>query len=441
MPVEPLANAHGSTTPTSYSHAELAEMLFDVESDLVERKETFGGDARDSVRRAICAFANDLPNHRRAGVIFIGARDDGTPAGLEINDALLLKLAHCKTDGNILPLPTMTVHKHAFDGGDIAVITVTPADSPPVRYRGRICIRIGPRRALASAQDERILNEKRCHADTPFDVHPLRAATLDDLDLRRFELLYLPEAFSADVLEKNDRTIEERLAATKMIASVDEPVPTVLGMLVLGRKPTDFLPGAYVQFLRIAGEERGAPIIDSARIDEPLGEAMSTLDTILRAHVRTSVEVGTARTEIRHATYPLPALQELVRNAVMHRGYESGQGPVQVYWFNKHIEIINPGGAYGDITPENFGQPGLVAYRNPNLADAMRVTGLVQRYGFGIPLARRELLANQQEPPEYRVDGHWVRCTVHANADWLGFRRGRGAAQRRWRNAAWRGRR
>ena len=133
---------------------------------------------------------------------------------------------------------------------------------------------------------------------------------MDDLDLRRFELLYLPEAFNADVLEKNDRTIEERLAATKMIASADEPVPTVLGMLVLGRKPTDFLPGAYVQFLRIAGEERGAPIVDSARIDEPLGEAMSTLDTILRAHVRTSVEVGTARTEVRHATYPLLALQE-----------------------------------------------------------------------------------------------------------------------------------
>ena len=422
MPAEPPANTHGSVATPPYSSTELAAMLVDVESDLVERKETFDGDAPNSVRQAICAFANDLPNHRRAGVIFVGARDDGAPVGLEVNDALLLKLAHCKTDGNILPLPTMTVHKHAFDGGDIAVITVAPADSPPVRYRGRIWTRVGPRRALASAQDERILNEKRRYADTPFDIHPLRAATVDDLDLRRFELLYLPEAFNADVLEKNDRTIEERLAATKMIASADEPVPTVLGMLVLGRKPTDFLPGAYVQFLRIAGEERGAPIVDSARIDEPLGEAMSTLDTILRAHVRTSVEVGTARTEVRHATYPLLALQELVRNAVMHRSYESGHSPVQVYWFNKHIEIINPGGAYGDITPENFGQPGLVAYRNPNLADAMRVTGLVQRYGIGIPLVRRELRANQQAPPEYRVDGHWVRCTVRANADWLGFR-------------------
>ena len=423
MPSEPSANPPRSSiaAPEPYTEAQLAAMLADVESDLVERKETFDGDAPNAVRQAICAFANDLPNHRRAGVIFVGARDDGTLAGLEVNDALLLKLAHCKTDGNILPLPTMTVHKHAFGGNDVAVVTVAPADSPPVRCRGRIWTRIGPRRAVASAQDERILNEKRRHGDTPFDAQPIRSATLDDLDLRRFEFLYLPEAFSADVLARNDRTVQERLAATKMIVSADDPTPTVLGMLVLGKAPTDFLPGAYVQFLRIAGEERGDPILDSARIDAPLGEAMNTLDTILRAHVRTAVAVGEARTEVRRATYPLPALQELVRNAVMHRSYEGGNSPIQVYWFDRHIEIINPGGAYGDITPENFGQPGLLAHRNPNLAEAMRVTGLVQRYGLGIPLVRRELRANQQPPPAYEVDGHWVRCSVGARADWPGF--------------------
>ena len=115
------------------------------------------------------------------------------PPAWGVNDALLLKLAHCKTDGNILPLPTMTVHKHTFGGSDMAVVTVTPADSPPVRYRGRIWTRIGPRRAIASAQDERILNEKRRYGDMPFDARPIPAATLDDLDLRRFEFLYLPE--------------------------------------------------------------------------------------------------------------------------------------------------------------------------------------------------------------------------------------------------------
>ncbi len=220
---------------TAYSDVEIQAMMTDVESDLVERKETFDGDAPRTVREAICAFANDLPDRRRPGVVFVGVRDDGTPAGLEINDALLLKLAHCKTDGNILPPPSMTVGKHVLGGKDVAVVTVAPADSPPVRFRGRIWTRVGPRRALASAQDERMLNEKRRHGDAPFDTRPVRGATLADLDLPRFQYLYLPRAFDAEVLARNDRTVEERLAATKMIASVTDPTPTVLGVLMLAR--------------------------------------------------------------------------------------------------------------------------------------------------------------------------------------------------------------
>ena len=77
-----------------YTDVELEALMSDVESDLVERKPAFDGDVPRAVRQAICAFANDLPDRRRSGVVFIGVRDDGTPAGLEINDALLLKLAH-----------------------------------------------------------------------------------------------------------------------------------------------------------------------------------------------------------------------------------------------------------------------------------------------------------------------------------------------------------
>ena len=60
----------------------------------------------------------------------------------------------------------------------------------------------------------------------------------------------------------------------------------------------------------------------------------------------------------------------------------------------------------------NFGRPGAVDYRNPILAEAMRVTGLVQRYGFGIPAARRELRNNGQGEPEFRVEPSSIRCTI-----------------------------
>jgi ATP-dependent DNA helicase RecG len=400
----------------AYTDAELERLLVDVESDLVERKESSRGDAPRTVREAVCAFANDLPNHRRAGVVFVGARDDGTPAGLAVTDELLRQLADVRTDGGIVPPPTLTVAKRVLRGAELAVVVVEPADSPPVRYKGRIHIRTGPRRDTASAQDERILNEKRRHRDRPFDAQGVPSATLVDLNRRVFEDEYVPSAFAPDVVAANDRSYEQRLASTKMVASADAPTPTVVGLLVLGVRPRDFLPGAYVQFLRVAGLEPGDPILDEQVIDGAVADVLRRVDEKLVAHNRTAVDFTHGTLETRVQPYPLVALQQLVRNAVMHRTYEATHAPVHLYWFDDRIEILNPGGVYGVVTPENFGQPGIVEYRNPNLAEALRVLGFVQRFGFGIPTARRELERNGNPAPEFEVRPNHVLCRVRARS-------------------------
>ncbi len=391
-------------------------MLVDLESDLVERKESFGGSAPRMVREAVCAFANDLPGHGRAGVVFVGARDDGGPAGLVVDDQLLRNLSDVKTDGNIVPPPSLSVGRRRLRGADMAVLIVEPSDSPPVRYRGRVHIRIGPRRGIASAQDERILNERRRHRDRPFDVQPVSSASLDDLDRRFFEVDYLPAAVAPEILAQNDRTYEQRLAATKMISAAEEPTPTNLGLLVLGISPRDFLPGAYIQFLRIAGRELADPVADEQLIDGQVGDVLRRVDEKLAAHNRTAVEFTTGPVETRRQPYPLPALQQLVRNAILHRTYEATNAPVRVSWFDDRIEILSPGGPYGAVTVETFGQPGLADYRNPNVAEALRVLGFVQRYGVGIPTARRELDRNGNPPPEFRVERNYVGVIVRAAA-------------------------
>jgi ATP-dependent DNA helicase RecG len=345
-------------------------------------------------------------------VVFVGVRDDGSSSGLVISDELLRQLADIKTDGNIVPPPTLTVAKRQVAGVDVAVVTVAPADSPPVRFRGRIWIRIGPRRALASAQDERVLNEKRRFRDRLFDVRPLYSAAIEDLDRLRFEGEYLPAAVAPDILEANDRTYEQRLAATKMVVAANDPVPTVLGVLVLGKTPVDFLPGAYVQFLRVAGATVGDPIIDEARIAAPILPLVQQLEAKLVAHNRVSVDFTSGPRERRAPQYPLVALQQIARNAILHRTYEGTNAPVRVYWYDDRIEFLNPGGPYGGVTVLNFGEPGLTDYRNRNLAEAMRVLGLVQRFGAGISTAQRELASNGNPPLAFRVDQSHVLVTV-----------------------------
>lgn len=396
--------------------AELEAMLADLESDCAERKETFKGDAPEKVRQAVCAFANDLPGHRRSGVVFIGVSDDGAPVGLTITDELLRTLADIRSDGNIQPIPTMTVEKRLLRGVEVAVITVAPADAPPVRYKGRTYVRTGPRRDIASVQDERILNERRRHRDLPFDLQPVSFATLTDLSRSVFEGEYLAGAFSADVLEANHRSYEERLSSCRMVESVENPVPTVLGSLVLGTRTRDLIPCAYIQFLRLDGSELDAPIIDEAAIDGRLGEVLDRVDEKLKAHISTAVDVRSADKETRRADYPLAALQQLVRNAVMHRRYEGTHAPVRLTWFIDRIEIVNPGGPYGIVTAVNFGQPGVTDYRNPHLAEAMKVLGYVQRFGVGIATARRLLADNGNPPPEFDPRDTHVLVTVRRPA-------------------------
>lgn len=391
---------------SAYDDSQLERFLSDLESDLVERKESLKGDAGTKIREALCAFANDLPAHRRPGVVIVGARDDGTSAHLQITDELLLALADMKTDGNILPPPTIEVQKRRLGGSEYAVVTVWPSDSPPVRYKGRIWIRLGPRRAVASGQDERILNERRRHRDQPFDVRPMVSSSLADIDLRRFEEEYLSAAVARDILDANDRTVEQRLAATKMIVSADEPIPTVLGILVLSPRAQDFIPGAYLQFLRLNGPGLDDGIVDEQRIDGPIPESLRRIDEKLLAHNTTAVDLSTTP-EKRTALYPMLALQQIVRNAVMHRTYESTNAPTRITWYSDRIEVISPGGPFGSVTADNFGDPGVADYRNPNLAEALKVLGFVQRFGVGIAQARRALRENGNPPLEFQVrDSH-----------------------------------
>jgi ATP-dependent DNA helicase RecG len=389
---------------------ELEIFLKDIESDRVERKASIT--ERNKIRQAVCAFANDLPNHRQPGVIFIGANDDGGCANFSITDELLRTLADIRSDGNILPFPMMTVQKKTLGGCNLAVIIVSPSDAPPVRYKGRVWIRVGPRRAIATAEEERRLAEKRLAKDLPFDIQPVHSATLEDLDFDLFRLVYLPSSVSVEIIEENDRPITEQLTSLRFAAVEPQSAPTVLGILVSGKDPAQFLPGAYIQFLRIDGLELTDPIKDQKEIRGPLPDQLKMLDETLQINISTASDITSKPIETRHPDYPIVALQQLARNAVMHRTYEGTNAPVRIHWFSDRIEILSPGGAFGQVNRENFGDPGTTDYRNPHLAEAMKNLGYVQRFGIGIEIARKELEKNGNPPPEFVVEDTFIMAIV-----------------------------
>ena len=96
----------------------------------------------------------------------------------------------------------------------------------------------------------------------------------------------------------------------------------------------------------------------------------------------------------------------------MHRSYEATNTPSRITWFNDRIEVLSPGGAFGTVTRENFGQPGITDYRNPNLAEAMKTLGFVQRFGVGIATAKRLLKENGNPDPEFNIEDTFIQATI-----------------------------
>jgi ATP-dependent DNA helicase RecG len=167
------------------SDAELARLIAEPDSDLVERKESLPSNG-DEIYQVICAFMNDMPGHGVAGVLFIGVKDDGSPANLAVTDELLNTLAQMRTDGNVQPIPDLEVQCRTLGGQKIAVMEVHPVSQPPARFKGQTWIRVGPTRAIATIDQERRLMERRCRARRRSIGAPVWARRSKICTFRRF---------------------------------------------------------------------------------------------------------------------------------------------------------------------------------------------------------------------------------------------------------------
>ncbi len=378
---------------------ELQRLLKDIESDRVERTRATTKTEKDKICEAICAFANDFPNHRQPGYLFIGVDPQGNPVGISVTDKLLEELGAIRSDGNILPTPAMTVEKTGLNGAEFVIVEVFPSDLPPVRYKGRVCIRVGPRRANASEQEERILSERRIASHPNFDATPCQECTLDDLHLDLFRFNYLPNAITADILKENNRDIAGQMASLRFY-DLKRQCPTVAGALLFGKGPIQWVPGAYVQFVRYDGEQLVDKPLNERRFSGDLLTLLRELDAFLPLQLQSRPEASSALQEKLVQEYPTVALRELLMNAVMHRSYES-TAPIRFYWFNNRVEIQSPGGLYGEARPENF--PRQNAYRNPVIAEAMKVLGYVNKFGGGVLRVQKALAANGNPQAEFTL--------------------------------------
>jgi ATP-dependent DNA helicase RecG len=287
------------------------------ESEVIERKASASD--RSGIRRSICAFANDLAETGRPGVLLLGVTDTGRCAEMEITDRLIQQVAAMRDDGNILPTPSMQVFEREAESCRFLVIEVRPSAEPPVRYQGRVWVRVGNTTRQATPEEEQRLFERRRAYQLPFDHRPVQGAATDDLDLDFFRRTYLPAAVAPDVLDLNQRSVEHQLSSLRLLT---DNVPNYGAILILGRDISRWIPGAYVQFLRIDGTRLDDPITDAKELSGPLYNVVRLLDELLDINISVGIDITSGSKERRIPSYPVVALQQYVRNALIHRAYE-----------------------------------------------------------------------------------------------------------------------
>ena len=334
---------------------EIERLLSDLESDRTERTQSL--EDTPKFCRAICAFSNDMPGHRLPGYVFVGVSRDGEPTGASITERLLESLASHRDNGQIVPIPSIRVFKHAF-------------------------------------------TERRVDRARTWDLQGCRDATIDDLALELFTINYLPQAVSRDVLAENRRTIEDQLASLRLYHK-SLGVPTNGAVLLFAKDPESFFPGAYVQYVRYGGTSQADEVLSERRISGDLLGIMRELDKLAQEVAQNRPVRRSDLSETMVADYPGLTLHELFMNALIHRNYEGSTTPVTIDQFADRIEIQNPGSLYGDLTRDQF--PRGTSYRNPVLAEAAKTLGFANRFGRGIALAQEELRRNGSDSLEFTI--------------------------------------
>lgn len=95
-----------------------------------------------------------------------------------------------------------------------------------------------------------------------------------------------------------------------------------------------------------------------------------------------------------------------------------GAAPIQVYEYQSgRLEITNSGGLFGQ-SAEKF--PDINDYRNPLLAEAMKVLGYVNKFNRGINKVQSELAENGNPPADFQSVSQTVFCVkLFPSEEWI----------------------
>ncbi|MEI6150837.1 MAG: ATP-binding protein, partial [bacterium] len=307
-------------------------------------------------------------NKHGTGELWFGIRNDGTPAGLDINEKTLRDISQAIA-AHIEPRIYPHVTREAVGAVGCIKVTCEGSDAPYYAY-GRTYMRVADEdRQLTPKELERLIlrkHDERHH----WDDQPCHrtVADLNRTTLRAFvKRAGLTWDTPANALDKLGLLRKGKLVNAASLFFAKEP-PLELRCAVFAT--TD-----------------SATIIDRHDFRGDILELIEEAQKYILKNIHIGMRLeGLYRKDVPEIS--VEALREAIINAFCHRDYRDPEY-IQVAIFKDRVEIRNPGCLYGGLTLEDLRHGHVSRRRNPLIADLFRRIEMVEAWGRGMPLIRK----------------------------------------------------
>ncbi len=369
---------------------DVLELVKDGESETLEFKSTTGGRREAAV--SLCAMLN-----KQGGRVLFGVTPEGKATGQKIGEGTIEELK-AEID-EIMPRAIPSIERvRVTDDLEVISVCVKSSTSHVHHYKGRSYCRIGNTNAIMSPTEIVELHNDRNNNLTKWNELPATGWTIEDLDEQEIQRT-VSDAVSRGRLDQVlNGSAKDILIGLGLLHN---GVPTRAAAVLFGRreKLSVHFSQCLIRAARFRGSEKG-DFLDNRRFEGNAFTILSLAEKFLRDN---NPIAGTFSPDsfIRQdqPRYPPLAVREALVNALCHRSYESGAGSIGLAIYDDRLEVISSGSLKFGLTPETLFEPHKSNSRNPLIARAFYLRGIIEVWGSGIKkMAEMSLSAGLPRP-------------------------------------------
>ncbi len=370
------------------------------------------------VMHTMCAFANDI-NDWDGGYIIIGIDEDNgrpvlPPQGLEAEqiDSIqkdVIELCNQHMQPNYRPI----IEPEVYQDRQILILWCPAGDMRPYKVPKNLgkeknnklsYIRSGANTIEAKGENLRQLQELT--ARTPFDDRINQEATMDDLDLGLMRE-YLQEIKSRLFDESHNMPFKDLCRQMHIVKGGSESLrPVNVGFMFFNKNPEHFFPYAHIEMV-VHKDDSGRNFIEKV-FKGPLNRQLTdALEYISNNIIVEEVVKSSQKAEAdRFYNYPYEAVEEVLSNAVYHKGYDQAN-PIEVQVYSREaIEVLSYPGPVPPIDNQMLQRRRVTArhYRNRRIGEFLKELDLTEGKATGFPVIRNAMKNNGSPEPEFFTD-------------------------------------